>query len=236
MTMRGGGTLLVAGLVLIAATACGGAVGSAAPKAPAAPGATTRPEAVTSAPAPKSGTPSRAGRPAPSRRPTPSRTAAAAAPAPACAARDLTASEAQGAGGGSGWFFTPIQLRNHSGSACRLRGWPGLVFYGDGTIKACGPGDHSPSCGKPLSRTEPRSFSVARSPARTLPDVSLAPGDTTTFTLVWKGSYSCDTYVTPPYGIAVRVPGDSRALTVIPTVAISPCDEYLEVTAFGLTA
>ncbi|MFE1882185.1 DUF4232 domain-containing protein [Streptomyces diastatochromogenes] len=232
--------LLAVGLLMAATTACGGAVGSEAPP----PGAAAAPASPESGPAVRPDRP-----PVPNGKPTPSRTGTApanrrprttapAAPAvPGCATRDLTVSEGQTglpASGESGWFGTPIQLRNHSGSACRLRGWPGLTFYGDGTIRGCAKGDASTACGKPLSTSGTRPFTITRSSARSLPDILLTPGRTTTFTLVWQGSYSCGAYVDSPYGVDIRVPGDSHALTLIPATAISPCEGRIEVTPFGV--
>ncbi|MFF5012797.1 DUF4232 domain-containing protein [Streptomyces sp. NPDC001165] len=229
--------LLTVGLLMAAATACGGAVGSAAP-----PGAVAAPTSPESSPAARpDGSPVPAGKPTPGRTGAapangPSRTTAPASPAvPGCAARDLTVAEGHTglpADGESGWFATPIQLRNHSGAACRLRGWPGLTFIGDGTIRACAKGD--PSCGKPLSTSGTRPFTITRSSGHGVPDIVLAPGHSTSFTLVWEGSYSCGSFVPSPYGVDIRVPGDSRALTLIPATAISPCEGRIEVTPFGV--
>ncbi|MFF4042901.1 DUF4232 domain-containing protein [Streptomyces sp. NPDC001816] len=234
--------LLTVGLLMAAATACGGAVGSAEspPGAVAAPA----PTSPRKGPAVRPDTsPVPAGKPTPSRTGAapasgPSRTTAPASPAvPGCAARDLTVAEGHTglpADGESGWFATPIQLRNHSGAACRLRGWPGLTFIGDGTIRACAEGDASTACGKPLSTSGTRPFTITRSSTQSPPDISLTPGRTTTFTLVWEGSYSCGSFVPSPYGVDIRVPGDSRALTLIPATAISPCEGRIEVTPFGV--
>jgi hypothetical protein len=235
-----------------ATTACGGAADSAGSRPGAV--AASRPGAVAASASPQRGPASRpAGSPARAGRPTPDRTtssrttapanrparttAPAPAPVPACAARNLTASEGSTglpASGESGWFATPILLRNRSGSTCRLRGWPGLTFYGDDTIVGCAEGDSSPSCGKPLSTSGTRPFSVTRSAVPHLPDMALSPGRTTSFTLVWQGSYSCDRLVDGPYGIDVRVPGDSHPLTLLPAVPISPCEGHLQVTPFGV--
>ncbi|MFJ9868131.1 DUF4232 domain-containing protein [Streptomyces sp. NPDC101165] len=243
--MRVRGTqLLAVGVLLAATTACGGGVGSATPP-PAAVATSASPEGdPVGRPG---GSPVPAGKPTPSRT-TPGRTAApangparaTAAAAPrvsACAARDLTASEGRTglpAGRGSGWFGTPIQLRNRSGSACRLRGWPGLTFFGDQTLRVCAKGDPSPSCGKPASRSGTRPFAITRSSTHGVPDIVLAPGHSTSFTLVWQGSYLCGTLVDAPYGVDIRIPGGSGALTLLPAAQLSPCEGRIEVTPFGV--
>lgn len=239
-----GTQLLAAGLLLAATTACGGGVGPA----------TSPPGAVATSASPEGDPAARpGGSPAPAGKPTPSRTtpgrtaapangparatAAAAPPVAACAARDLTASEGRTglpADGESDWFGTPVQLRNHSGSACRLHGWPGLTFFGDGVLRACAKGDPSPSCGKPASTSGTRPFAITRSSAHGVPDIVLAPGHSTSFTLVWQGSYSCGALVDAPYGIDIRVPGDSRALTLLPAAQLSPCEGRIEVIPFGV--
>ncbi|WP_143684127.1 DUF4232 domain-containing protein [Streptomyces diastatochromogenes] len=243
--MRVRGTQLLAiGLLVAATTACGGGLGSAS----------SPPDAVATSASPEGGPAARlGGSPVPAGRPTPSRTtpgrtaapanrparttAPAAPPAPACAARDLTASEGRTglpADGDSGWFGTPIVLRNHSSSACRLRGWPGLTFFGDAVVRVCAKGDPSPSCGKPTSTSGTRPFAITRSSAHSLPDIALAPGHSTSFTLVWQGSYFCGALVDAPYGVDIRVPGDSHVLTLLPTAQISPCEGRIEVTPFGV--
>ncbi|MGW7402310.1 hypothetical protein ACWGI9_00975 [Streptomyces sp. NPDC054833] len=198
---------------MIGATACGGAVHPAAEEAGATYGTVSRPGATASSAAPESGPASRSGRPAdPSGKPMPSRTAVVAAALPSRTTAPASA---------------PVP-------ACAAR-----------DLTASEGRTGLPAGGRPgwfatrielRNHSEPRSFSVARTSARTLPDVSLAPAGTTSFTLVWQGSFSCDAHVDSPYGIDIRVPGDSRALTVIPAAAFSPCDEHLEVTPFGITA
>ncbi len=130
---------------------------------------------------------------------------------------------------------TPAQ---HSGSTCHLRGWPGLTFFGDGVIQGCSQGDPSPRCGKPLSTSGPRAFSVTRASAHDLPDILLAPARTTFFTIVWQGSYAggCVRFVDPAYGVEIRVPGDSRPLTLTSDIQISPCEGELQVGPFGVVS
>ncbi|MFD7317381.1 MULTISPECIES: DUF4232 domain-containing protein [unclassified Streptomyces] len=173
----------------------------------------------------------------------PARTTAPAqapAPAPACAADDLTTSAGRSGPPSSqpGWFATPILLRNTSATTCRLRGWPGITFFGDATIQGCAAGDPSPACGKPQSTSRPRSFSITRSSVDALPDVLLAPGDATSFTLVWEGGGMHSCVGTPfewsPYGADIRVPGDSRALTLAPLPNLYPCEGKIEITPFGV--
>ncbi|MGW2706469.1 DUF4232 domain-containing protein [Streptomyces sp. NPDC001340] len=232
--------VLTVGLLMAATTACGGAVGSQT----SPPGAVAAPTSPESSPAARpDGSPVPAGKPTPGRTGAapanvPSRSTAPASPAvPGCATRDLTASEGHTglpAGGESGWFGTPIQLRNHSGSACRLRGWPGLTFFGDGIVRVCAKGDPSPSCGKPASTSGTRPFEITRSSGHGVPDIVLAPGHSTSFTLVWQGSSFCGALVDAPYGVDIRVPGDSHPLTVLPAAHISPCERRIEVTPFGV--
>jgi hypothetical protein len=131
------------------------------------------------------------------------------------------------------WYATQIVLRNRSASTCRLRGWPGLTFFGDGTLHACTTAD-PPGCHNgPESTSGTRPFKVTRSRAVPPPEVSLAPGRTTSFKLAWP---YCGIDLEPPFGVDIRLPGDSRPLTLAPTKNILPCDEKLEVTPFGVTA
>ncbi|MEV6989611.1 DUF4232 domain-containing protein [Streptomyces sp. NPDC093228] len=173
--------------------------------------------------------------------PPPRTSAPVAAPVRACTSRALTVSLGHTglpATGRSGWFATQILLRNQSGSTCHLRGWPGLTFFGDGVIRGCSQGDPSPRCGKPLSTSGPRAFSVTRASTHDHPDIWLAPARTTFFTIVWQGSYAggCVRFVDPAYGVEIRVPGDSRALTLTSDIQISPCEGELQVSPFGVVS
>ncbi|MGW0879439.1 DUF4232 domain-containing protein [Streptomyces sp. NPDC002671] len=252
MTTRGR-QLAAAGLPILLATAitaCGGNAGvpSADPEVPTStPAPTVRHAAAMPTAAPerartaRSGSPSTpVGTPAAKRTPahanTPSRTTAPATPA--CTTSALSASQGHTGTGRYGWFATPVLLRNRSASTCHLRGWPGLKFFGDGALRACAKGDISPACGKPVSTSGPRSFSVTRTSEHDLPDVYLAPGHTTSFTIVWEGSYASTCYdlsEDPAYGVDIRVPGDSRALTLADVGEISPCGGRTQVTPFGVT-
>jgi hypothetical protein len=157
-----------------------------------------------------------------------------------CTAGDLTASEGHTGKPLSNVqadFATQILLRNASRTTCRLNGWAGIALYGDSTIQSCTPGQQSPKCGKPLSTSEPRAITVTRVTLGTPPDVPLAPGASTSFTLLWNGSYGpsyCDRLWPTPYGGHIWVPGDSRPLTLVPFPNISPCDGMLQITAFGV--
>ncbi|MGW0764096.1 DUF4232 domain-containing protein [Streptomyces sp. NPDC002676] len=251
MTMRGRQRTAVGlpALLTAALTACSGSAGvrGADPEFPSTPAPTVRHDAATSSPAPERARTARSGSPSvpaaipaarrtPARTNTPSRTTAPAAHA--CAASALTASEGKTGTGRYGWFATPVLLRNRSGSTCRLRGRPGLTFFGDAVIRACTKGDTSPGCGKPVSTSGPRHFSVTRTSEHDLPDVHLAPGHTISFTVLWEGGYAStcyDRYETPAYGVDIRVPGDSRALTLVTSGLITPCGGRTQVTPFGVT-
>ncbi|MFD6721297.1 DUF4232 domain-containing protein [Streptomyces sp. NPDC060131] len=258
MMTRGGGRFLVVGLLVTATAACGGAVRPTVSEVPAT-YATARPGTTEPSISSEGKPTSRSASPAvPSRQATPGEkttrrqeaaptnpSARTAVPsqdrAPACAANELTASEGRGGPPSSrqpGWFATPILLRNKSAVTCRLRGWPGITFFGDATIQGCAADDPSPACGRPQSTSGPRSFSITRSSVDALPDVLLAPGDTTSFTLVWEGGGMHTCVGTPfersPYGADIRVPGDSRALTLAPFPNLYPCEGRIEITPFGV--
>ncbi|MFJ8487782.1 DUF4232 domain-containing protein [Streptomyces sp. NPDC094038] len=165
---------------------------------------------------------------------TRSRTVVPPPTAPACTARDLTASEGPNTTydhGGPRRSATQVVLRNRSGAACGLGGWPGLTFFGDGTIHICTTPDASP-CPDVVSTSGTRSFKVTRSPATASSAVVLAPGRTTTFTMSWA---FCAIDLERPYGVDIRVPGDSRPLTLTHLKNVDPCEEQVEVTPFGVT-
>ncbi|MFC9081048.1 hypothetical protein ACFTY7_29405 [Streptomyces sp. NPDC057062] len=210
-----GETSCAAGLLAITISGCGGMgdLPSVEPQAPAGETATVRQSDPSSAPpdddrgarSPSPSalirTPATGPKTAPVN-PPPRTSAPVAAPVRACTSRALTVSLGHTglpATGRSGWFATQILLRNQSGSTCHLRGWPGLTFFGDGVIRGCSQGDPSPRCGKPLSTSGPRAFSVTRASTHDLPDIWLAPARTTFFTIVWQGSYAggCVRFVDP---------------------------------------
>ncbi|MER7836940.1 DUF4232 domain-containing protein [Streptomyces sp. NPDC096040] len=155
--------------------------------------------------------------------------------APDCASRDLTASEGTGRAynhGQSIRYAVQIVLGSRSGSTCRLSGWPGLTFFGDGNIHVCTTAD-PPGCESgPVSTSGTRPFKVTRSRAVAPPAVLLSPGRTTSFTMSWP---FCGVDLDAPYGVEIRLPGDSRPLTVAPTKYVFPCEEKLDVTPFGVT-
>lgn len=104
-------------------------------------------------------------------------------------------------------------------------------------MQACSKGDTSPDCGKPLSTSGPRSFPVTLTSPHDLPDILLAPGHTTSFTLVWQspfGAACVDGWIDPAYGVDIRVPGDSRAVTLVSIGGIQPCGGRVQVTPFGV--
>ncbi|MFD8718970.1 DUF4232 domain-containing protein [Streptomyces sp. NPDC059629] len=121
--------------------------------------------------------------------------------------------------------------RNRSDSKCRLHGWPGLTFFGGGTIHVCTTAD-PPGCESgPVSTSGTRPLKVTRSRAVAPPVVSLAPGSTTSFNAAWQACSDLEA----PYGVDIRVPGDSRPLPLAPAKTIAPCDQEVEVTPFGVT-
>ncbi|MEU9449809.1 DUF4232 domain-containing protein [Streptomyces sp. NPDC048277] len=130
-------------------------------------------------------------------------------------------------------FAAEIVLRNRSGSTCRLIGWPGLSFFGDNTIHVCTTADPPGCTSGPVSTSGTRPFKVTRSQAVAPPAVSLAPGRTTSFLLYSKDGCM---QVSGAYGVDIRLPGDSRPLTLVPAPGLAPCDEKLDVTPFGVTA
>jgi hypothetical protein len=73
-------------------------------------------------------------------------------------------------------------------AAGRLGGWAGVSVFGDGAIQGCGPDNVTPSCGKPVSTTQPRTLTVTRSTAQPATEVLPAPGGTTGFTPLRTGS------------------------------------------------
>ncbi|MFK0287344.1 DUF4232 domain-containing protein [Streptomyces sp. NPDC090499] len=130
-------------------------------------------------------------------------------------------------------FAAEIVLRNRSRSTCLLSGWPGLTFFGDATLYICTTAD-PPGCKSgPVSTSGTRPFKVSRSAATVPPAVLLTPGQTTSFVL-----HADDQCPGPgaPYGVDIRLPGSSRALTLVPGPLLSPCNEKLVVTAFGAAA
>ncbi|MFF3561815.1 DUF4232 domain-containing protein [Streptomyces sp. NPDC002574] len=157
---------------------------------------------------------------------------------PDCAARDLglTGNFSRKAVLGSpGDEAMDILLSNRSGAACLLRGWPGITFYGENTILHCDAGCNDDGFIDPVS---PRPLSVTRYGPSRPAAVDLAPGQSTTFSLVWKSATETvctgEDFYNPPYGAHVLVPGDSAALDITP-LDISPCRGRIAVTPFGVS-
>ncbi|MFF7468216.1 DUF4232 domain-containing protein [Streptomyces sp. NPDC008092] len=239
MRARGGRRVLVAGLLMVATVACDSGVHYSVPDTQTGHETSARPDAATT-PASPVRHPAKATEaaeaPAAGRTAAPSETRSRSTTAPAaptCTTGDVAAAEGRTSpqvGGGLPGFAAEIVLRNRSGSTCRLSGWPGLTFFGDGSLHACTTAD-PPGCESgPVSTSGIRPFKVSRSGAAAPPAVLLAPGHTTSFVL--HSDDSCPG-VGAPYGVDIRLPGGSRPLTLVPGPNLSPCDEKLDVTAFG---
>jgi hypothetical protein len=155
-----------------------------------------------------------------------------------CAARDLVASNGPRTGqfreNGEDKPVTIILLRNTGHSRCLLNGWPGLLFYGYAFVAPC-PSGQPGLCALPeASPAEQRPFRVIRSRSRAASDVVLAPGETTSFSLLWLSSYAgtcIDRGTQAPYRAEIRVPGDSHPIPLV-LPDLQPCD-VIEVTPFG---
>ncbi|MFD4602457.1 DUF4232 domain-containing protein [Streptomyces sp. NPDC058464] len=227
---------------MAATAACDSGVHYSVPDTQAGREATARTTAATTPAAPArhpAKATETAGAPAPSRTAAPADTRSGTATTPAartCTTRDLAASEGRTSpqvGGGRPGYAAEIVLRNRSGSTCRLSGWPGLTFFGDGVLHVCTTAD-PPDCESgPVSTSGIRPFKVSRSAAAVPPTVLLAPGHTTSFVL--HTDDACPG-VDAPYGVDIRLPGGSRPLTLVPGPNLSPCDGKLDVTAFGSAA
>ncbi|MFD3453063.1 DUF4232 domain-containing protein [Streptomyces sp. NPDC058691] len=157
---------------------------------------------------------------------------------PDCAARDLGLGgnyPRKAVLGNPGDEAMDILLSNRSGAACLLRGWPGITFYGENTILHCDAGCNDDGFIDPVS---PRPLSVTRYGPSRPAAVDLAPGQSTTFSLVWKSATETvctgEDFYNPPYGAHVLVPGDSAALDITP-LDISPCRGRIAVTPFGVS-
>ncbi|MER7187146.1 DUF4232 domain-containing protein [Streptomyces hyaluromycini] len=241
MHIRGGRQVLVAGLLMAATMACDTGVHYSVPDTQASHEATARPAAATPSVSPArrpakatdaAEAPESSSTAAPSN--TRSRTTTAPS-APTCTTRDLAVAEGRTSpqvGDHRPGYAAEIVLRNRSGSSCRLSGWPGLTFFGDGTVHICTTAD-PPGCESgPVSTSGTRPFKVSRSGAVVPPSVLLAPGRTTSF-LLYAEDPCAGVGVAAPYGVDIRLPGGSRPLTLVPGPNLSPCDEKFVVTAFG---
>ncbi|MER5911963.1 DUF4232 domain-containing protein [Streptomyces sp. NPDC001982] len=158
------------------------------------------------------------------------------AAAPNCRSTDLVATaEPSGPSGDQfGDYSTEIVLRNGSNSTCSLQGWAGLAVFGDGVPVAC-----NPVCGQGQDKTEPRSVTVTRAPGLTPEPVVLAPGNETTYGLLWSNELGpeCkpgDRGWKPPYGARIWVPDDSRPLTIAPLPdQLWACGGRIQLTPIG---
>jgi len=157
-----------------------------------------------------------------------------------CTATDLAvagAGEVRSTDGSLGDWVSRISLRDTSGSGCRLDGWPGLEFFGEAGISICVSPGVGPSCAPPPDHTTPQPVSVTRT--GTPRDIVLRPGATTVFAMLWTlgwGDFCTSSKpLIEPYGVRIRVPGDSRPLTQLlgTTEDMQICGQEVQVTAFG---
>ncbi|MBM9506599.1 DUF4232 domain-containing protein [Actinacidiphila acididurans] len=130
-------------------------------------------------------------------------------------------------------FATTILLRNTGNSRCVLNGWPGIVFYGYDVITTCEQNPQTPSCPPGTRPAERRNIRVTRSQLLPPSDIALAPGQTTSFLLLWISTFAqeCVKGIVQPYRVEISVPGDSHPLSLAHP-ALQPCDD-VEVTSFG---
>ncbi|MFJ4850660.1 MULTISPECIES: DUF4232 domain-containing protein [unclassified Streptomyces] len=156
-----------------------------------------------------------------------------------CRSADLEATAEQPwrpLGSEPGDTFMSIVLSNISGGTCSLQGWAGLSVFGDDMPVACN-GDHDPGCGKGRNTTEPRTMDVTRVPGLTADLVVLAAGERTSYSLLWSEwrSAGCDATAVwnPPYGARIRIPGDSRPLTVAPLPQMHVCGGRVRLAPIG---
>ncbi|WP_089226230.1 DUF4232 domain-containing protein [Actinacidiphila glaucinigra] len=143
-------------------------------------------------------------------------------------------------GGRVGEYLAQIVLRNASHGTCSLQGWAGLEVFGDGIPVVCnGADDPNSDCGKGPDTTKPRSVTVTRVPGLTADLVVLAPGEQTSYGLLWSDERRPECDATggwaPPYGARVRIPGDSRPLTAAPLPDMWACGGLIRLMPIGLT-
>lgn len=160
---------------------------------------------------------------------------------PDCAAGDLILSgnmPRKAVLGEPGEIAIDILLRNRSGAACLLRGWPGITFYGENIVMTCMVGSIATGCGELVDANSPRPLTVTRYGPGRPAAVDLASGQSTTFSVVWKSTTQTvcngEDYYDPPHGAHVFVPGDSSPLTLTP-LDISPCRGKIAITPFGVS-
>ncbi|MGW2936895.1 DUF4232 domain-containing protein [Streptomyces sp. NPDC001156] len=238
------------GRVLAAAVLFGALVGCAAEPAYESEPAGTPVHAASALPSPSTPPPSPSPRRSPP--PLPSRSAeakpthVAAAPTvrqapppaavPRCRSTDLVAtagSPGPQPGGHADDQVIEVVLRNGSNGTCSLQGWAGLAVFGDGLPVAC-----NPDCGQGPDTTEPRSVAVTRAPGLTPEPVVLAPGNETTYGLLWSYELGPECELgdrgwDPPYGARIWVPDDSRPLTIAPLAQMWACGGRIQLTPIG---
>ncbi|MEV0041713.1 DUF4232 domain-containing protein [Streptomyces sp. NPDC050804] len=180
--------------------------------------------------------------------PSPSPAAAAAAAASEggsgndCAARDLVPTSGmprRAVLGTPGDVAMDVRLRNRSGIGCVLDGWPGIAFIGgEALTRECVPSYPGPQCLGRIDTTTRRPLSVTRYGPGHPTAVRLAPGQSTSFSLVWHSATAtaCNgaDFYAPPYAVDIWVPGDSAPLVLAPA-SISPCYGKIGITPFGVT-
>ncbi|MGW0629688.1 hypothetical protein [Streptomyces sp. NPDC002758] len=161
------------------------------------------------------------------------------APIHNCAARDLAASGQKSSGGlfvedDERKWISRVFLHNTGQSPCLLKGWPGLTLYGYDIIEICLPEQPKP-CGSGVKPNERRPLTLVRSRVRPASDVLLAPGQTTSFAMLWVSAFAGTCIhgdAIPPYRAEIRVPGDSHPIP-LQGPAVQPCEDLIEVTTFG---
>ncbi|MEU6650323.1 DUF4232 domain-containing protein [Streptomyces sp. NPDC046900] len=167
------------------------------------------------------------------------------APSPAndCATRDLVLTSdkpRRAVLGNPGDVAMDIRLRNRSGINCVLDGWPGVDFVGGKAEPPtkCVPGHPGRQHLGRIDTTSRRRLSVTRYGPGHPTAVRLAPGRSTSFSLVWKSATEtvCNgaDFYDPPYAADIWVPGDS-APVVVTLLPISPCHGKIGITPFGIT-
>ncbi|MFF4314571.1 DUF4232 domain-containing protein [Streptomyces sp. NPDC001507] len=157
-----------------------------------------------------------------------------------CAAHDLVLtsdSPRRAVLGNPGDVAMDVQLRNRSGIRCVLGGWPGVAFIGGESVMPtnCAPGQ---TCVGRVDTTSRRPLSVTRYGPGHPTAVRLAPGQSTSFSVVWKSATvtvcnGADFYY-PPHAWDIWVPGDPAPLVLTP-LPISPCHGKIAITPFGIT-
>jgi hypothetical protein len=172
-------------------------------------------------------------------RPTPAPAAAPAALASPCKAASITAGvvDVRNIGrysDGGPLYATDFDLTNASQTTCSLSGWVGFDMRGDAAVidceydsggqqigpSSCGPGHY-------VDETSDLVQSVTHADAHASV-VVLRPGESTQFSAIWAGAIC----LSPPYRVDLRIPGDSRPITVLrPTLCIT--EAGMQITSIG---